>query len=201
MTTKTTTTGRPKPAIQRPGGRSARVRRAVFDATLELLTADGYPALSIEAVATAAGVNKTTIYRNWPTKARLVQAAAQDRSASVIEIKPTGDLEQDLRRTLASVADYVASPIGRALVIATVSASDDPEVREAQAQFWKTRFEAARTLLMPAVSEAAADEIIEHLIAPVFLRSFVTGAHFDKAFIARVANSAHSIARVALDNH
>jgi len=48
---------------QRPGGRSARVRSSVLDATVELLEDVGYERLSVEAVAARAGVHKTTVYR------------------------------------------------------------------------------------------------------------------------------------------
>ena len=44
---------REKSSVQpsRPGGRSARVQAAVFEATLELLQEQGYEALSIPAIA------------------------------------------------------------------------------------------------------------------------------------------------------
>src|SRR5215831_9502730 len=44
---------------RRPGGRSARVREAVLDATNELLADVGYEALRVEEVAARAGVHKT----------------------------------------------------------------------------------------------------------------------------------------------
>ena len=72
------------------------MRRAVFDATLRLLAEGGYGALSMDAVAAAAGVNKTTVYRNWPTRAALILVAAEDRSATVINTRVSGHPEADL---------------------------------------------------------------------------------------------------------
>ena len=43
--------------------------------TLEVLGDRGYAGLRVEDVAAKAGVNKTTIYRRWPTRADLVIAA------------------------------------------------------------------------------------------------------------------------------
>jgi AcrR family transcriptional regulator len=61
------------PARGRP--RDPGLERAILAATFEQLIEVGYAALSIEAVAAAAGVGKTTIYRRWPAKRDLVVAA------------------------------------------------------------------------------------------------------------------------------
>lgn len=176
--------------IRRPGGRSARVRTAVFEATLELLASGGYRALTIEAVAKAAGVNKTTVYRNWPTRTALVLAAAEDRSEGQITTRSTGHPERDLVAFLKSVADNVTSPLGHALVLATFGEADDLEARSTREAFWRHRFEAAGPLIRAAadgrrLSRAEADHFIEMLIGPVYLRAFVTGLPVDDGFIRR----------------
>jgi AcrR family transcriptional regulator len=55
--------------------RSARVHRAILDATLELVAAEGIQGASIEAIAERAGVGKTAIYRRWESKEALVSDA------------------------------------------------------------------------------------------------------------------------------
>jgi len=170
----------------------------VFDATLAQLAERGYQSLTIEGVAAAAGVNKTTVYRNWPTKASLVRAAAEDRSAGLIATESTGDAERDLVALLTSVAESVASSVGQALIIATLSEADDPQVQEARAAFWAQRFEATRGLVASAVGEEATDAqidaAIEHLIAPFYLRALVTGGPIDRTFIERTARDALHLA-------
>ncbi|QFZ22670.1 TetR/AcrR family transcriptional regulator [Saccharothrix syringae] len=52
--------------------RSARVDRALTTATLELLDEVGFDALTLDAVATRAGVGRPALYRRWPTKLHLV---------------------------------------------------------------------------------------------------------------------------------
>jgi AcrR family transcriptional regulator len=186
---------------KRPGGRSARVRRAVFEATLDQLASRGYQSLTIDSVAAAAGVNKTTVYRNWPTKAKLVQAAAADRSEELIATEATGDAERDLVAMLRSVADYISSPIGQALVIAALNEAADPQVRQARIEFWKGRFEAAGELITSVAESGRAggaldvEAVIEHLIGPLFLRAFVTGAPLDQGFIERTARTGVHLAR------
>jgi AcrR family transcriptional regulator len=61
------------PARGRP--RDPGIERAILATTFAQLIEVGYAALSIEAVAAAAGVGKTTIYRRWPAKRDLVVAA------------------------------------------------------------------------------------------------------------------------------
>jgi len=56
---------------RRPGGRSARVRRAVLDATLELVNAHGLDGVTVAEVAERAGVHETSIYRRWRTREEL----------------------------------------------------------------------------------------------------------------------------------
>ncbi|HEY4055239.1 MAG TPA: helix-turn-helix domain-containing protein, partial [Kofleriaceae bacterium] len=79
----------------RTGGRSALVVENVLHTTVQLLGEIGYGALRIEQVADRSGVNKTTIYRRWPTKVQLVTAAIQ---AHKLHEPPrdTGDLVSDL---------------------------------------------------------------------------------------------------------
>src|SRR5262245_1176751 len=186
-----------KPVTRRPGGRTARIRQAVFNATLTLLAERGVGALTFDAVATAAGVNKTTIYRNWPTRTALILAAAKDRSQALIVTKPTGDPERDLIAFLKSVTANITSPLGRALVVATLSDANSPEVRSAREAFWRERFHAAGNLAREGLNrdrpatDAEVGAFIERLIGPLFLRVFITGAPVSTAFL-------HSLVRAAL---
>ena len=52
--------------------RGPRLVEKVLQVTLEEVGRVGFAALSVETVAALAGVNKTTIYRRWPTKFELV---------------------------------------------------------------------------------------------------------------------------------
>jgi AcrR family transcriptional regulator len=66
-------TGAPAGSRGRP--RDPAADESILAATFQQLIAVGYGGLSIEAVALASGVAKTTIYRRWPTKRDLVVAA------------------------------------------------------------------------------------------------------------------------------
>src|SRR6266542_3078878 len=70
---------RPGPAKGPGRPRSERAHEAILEATLDLLLEEGFTRMSIEAVATRAGVGKATIYRRWPSKADLVVEAVACR--------------------------------------------------------------------------------------------------------------------------
>ena len=72
------------PARGRGRPRSVEADQAILDATLRMLGTHGVAGMTIEGVAAAAGVGKTTIYRRWPTKNDLIRAAISD-------IVPRGD--------------------------------------------------------------------------------------------------------------
>src|SRR6201985_2421282 len=84
------------PARGRP--RSAASRGAIIAAANELLRTIGLNRMSIEAVAEASGVGKTTIYRWWPSKGPLAfDAYLEDMRAKVV-VPDTGEGGEDLRR-------------------------------------------------------------------------------------------------------
>jgi AcrR family transcriptional regulator len=111
----------------RRGGRSARIVRAVLDATLDVLGRSGYDALRIEHVAGAAGVNKTTVYRRWPTRADLVVAALSKIAAAPTPVD-TGAIERDLVETLAQTTSLRTTPSGRTVLRALLAEHGQPEV-------------------------------------------------------------------------
>jgi AcrR family transcriptional regulator len=79
----------------RPGGRTARTRRAVHDAVRELLSEPGTE-LSIPAVAARSGVHETTLYRRWHTIESLALDVAVERVTEESPVPATGDLRADL---------------------------------------------------------------------------------------------------------
>ena len=106
--------GRALPPGARVGGRSARVVAEVLRATAEELARVGYTALRMEDVARAAGVNKTTVYRRWPTKKKLVAETMRHEHERRSVAPDTGSLREDLRVMLQALAEQGRSPLARA---------------------------------------------------------------------------------------
>ena len=80
------------------GGRSEEVVRRVLDAAIVELARSGYHSFRMDAVASRAAVNKTTVYRRWPSRAALVTALVDRMRAPLREspLPDTGALESDL---------------------------------------------------------------------------------------------------------
>ena len=89
------------PSAGRP--RSEEAHQAILDATLELLGEVGFSALTVEGVASRAGVGKATIYRRWASKLPLVVEAFGQLPA--LEDADTGSVERDLKTMLRSYLD------------------------------------------------------------------------------------------------
>lgn len=67
----------PAPRIAAPGRgrpRSALAEHSILQAALQILSSEGYNALTTDRVAATARVSKSTIYRRWPTKEHLILA-------------------------------------------------------------------------------------------------------------------------------
>jgi len=98
--------------LQRPGGRSARVRAAVHDAVLALLMEDPWAPLTVAQVAERSGVHQATIYRRWESLAGLMNDVVADQVAATAPIPDTGSLRGDLEAYAEQVAGHLAGPLG-----------------------------------------------------------------------------------------
>jgi|APMI01.1.fsa_nt_gi AcrR family transcriptional regulator len=110
--------------------RSVEIDRRILDATLDLLIAHGYDGLRADAVAAAAGVPKSTIYRRWPSLAVLAVAAVE-RAVGHPEFTPTEDPRADLR-TLIDIlhATVLDTELGTVLPRLGTDIAAHPEAAE-----------------------------------------------------------------------
>lgn len=107
--------------------RSEEAHRAILDATLDLLVEVGFSALTVEGVASRAGVGKATIYRRWPSKLPLVVEAFGGLPG--FEEVDTGDLAEDLKRMIrAYLQAFHATPLSAVLPSLAGERAHDPEL-------------------------------------------------------------------------
>ncbi|WP_328631818.1 TetR/AcrR family transcriptional regulator [Streptomyces sp. NBC_00356] len=95
--------------------RQEHVTKAVLEAVVELVAEQGMGALTMDAVATRAGVSKPAMYRRWPTKQDLIIAAAESR-VGALTVPDMGDFRAELRAVLMErVRAYRQPGVGRLL--------------------------------------------------------------------------------------
>src|SRR3712207_1656382 len=83
-------------------------------AILRLLAEVGYSALTMDAVASEAGVGKATIYRRWRTKQDLVVDTISDLNRAEAAVPDTGSIEGDLRAMMHQMVATITGPTGAA---------------------------------------------------------------------------------------
>ncbi len=84
--------------VHRPPGRprSPEADRAILRAAVDLLADEGYGGVTMEGVASRAGVGKATVYRRWPCKSALVVDAVTACRESGSQPPDTGSTRDDL---------------------------------------------------------------------------------------------------------
>lgn len=175
----------------RPGGRTARVRRAVLDATLRHVLDHGLEGLTIATIAAAAGVAETTVYRRWGTPAAVLADTITDLAAVESPVPDTGSLHGDLEKLLRQIAQLLAQPGLVRLLGASAALSADSDVAAARDLFWRHRFEMMTVVVERAAArrelrdDVLAHDVIETLAAPLYFRVLVTHDPIDDAFIER----------------
>ncbi len=195
-THRVTKARRPALKVARPrtGGRSARVVAQVLSATLEEFAEQGYAGLSVEAVALRAGVNKTTVYRRWPTKTDLLGAALFALRDEDPEPPDTGSLREDLVQVLRHWAAQMETPRRRAITQSLLLSNTDPEM---QALVRRMRHE--RPAIPALIFERAlkrrelpkgsdTDLIATALLGPLHSRTYWKREHVDDTFIRALVN-------------
>src|SRR3954454_18172771 len=100
-------------------------------AILRLLAEVGYGALTMDAVASEAGVGKATIYRRWRTKQDLVVDTISDLNRAEAATTDTGSLEGDLRAMMHSLVSVITGPPGAATLSLLSTVPHQPALAEA----------------------------------------------------------------------
>lgn len=194
MDDRIATTGSTTPR-RRPGGRSARVRAAVLDATFETLLELGLRGLSVAEVAARAKVHPTTIYRRWGTRDALVVDAVLDWMVQQAPIPDTGSLDGDLLAFVRDSAALMATPQGGTLLKVAVAVADEPAMDQVRRDYWSRAFgiigtiferAAGRGELASGVDSALAGEI---LLGPLYVRVLMTGEPLDAGFLDGVVST------------
>ena len=156
--------------------RVERSRRVILEAVLDELGEVGYGAMTIEGVASRAGVGKSTIYRHWPGKLELVEDAFTTLKAP-IAVPEEGSLRDRVLGVLEQVACLVEESTYSSCMPALIDAAErDPKVRAFHQRFSRERRDVLVGLLQEAVKAGELERgtdpelLADALVGPILLR-------------------------------
>jgi len=171
---------------------------AILNAAAELLRSEGHEGFSLEQVAAGAGVARTTIYRRFPTRARLV-VGLLSQLLEEAPIPDTGDIRGDLLALLRSMIAVLSRAGMRELVGELVAAATgDPEVGKAARLLWADRRAAAFGLLRRA-GWTDPSIVVDQLAGPIYYRVLITGDPINDDYAECLIAAALPIGRPLVD--
>ncbi|OZF09439.1 TetR family transcriptional regulator [Rhodococcus sp. 15-1154-1] len=199
------TKGKPATATARPGGRTALVRRAVLAATEDALIEYGFAGVELPAVADAAKVGKTTVYRRWGSPQALVSDLLDDMAARSVSATRTGDFTADLSANAELVVKTLTDHRTGRLFSALIAASThDADTKQALADFYRTRVSEWAAAVTDAVergdlpSDTDAAEVVRYLSAPLYYQFLTTTKPLDAADADRAVRATAAAARAGV---
>ena len=113
------------PEVRRKRGRprDPEADGRILAAASSLILLRGFDSMTVDEVASHAGVGKATVYRRWSRKEDLAVAAMEQLYRDEMPTPDTGTLAGDLRELFGSVLSFVGSPAGLDHVRTTVKES------------------------------------------------------------------------------
>ncbi len=170
-----------KPESLRPGRpRDPAADRAILQATLRVLTDQGYAGMSVEQVASEAGVGKTTIYRRYASKKELAAAAINAVREDWGPPPDTGSARTDIVEMLIQNQFALEQGPGFAMIGALlVEERRNPALIEFfRDRFTRPRRKEALMVLQRGVergeirADADLDIAIQAMVGAMFIRHF-----------------------------
>lgn len=170
-----------------PRTRDETARARVLESARDLVSRSGPRAVTVDEIATAAGVGKQTIYRWWPSKSSVIMEA-------LIELTDPdpGDLPdatyEAVRLQMRRVADMFASRNGELIRELVADSQGDPAVaKDFRDRFFAhRRAKGARTLEKGIAtcelrSDLDVEDALDALYGPLWLRLLVGHRPLDQA--------------------
>jgi AcrR family transcriptional regulator len=162
-------------------------------AILRLLADVGYGALTMDAVASEAGVGKATIYRRWRTKQDLVVDTISDLNRVEAMAPDTGSLEGDLRAIMRRMVAMITGPTGAATLSLLSTIPHQPALAQAFQEgplaVWRQSFNDiwARAEQRGEIRPGLANSVIAETTSALLVqRWLLTGRPVDEAFADEV---------------
>lgn len=131
--------------------RGERLVANVLEAAIAELSDLGAQNISVENIAARARVNKTTIYRRWPTPENLVRDALLRIARDGIVVPDTGALRSDLSELVDMLRILLASPYTHALIRMHLGGTMHPDLARLAMTIQRQKDEQMKTIFVRAI--------------------------------------------------
>ncbi|RWR27426.1 TetR/AcrR family transcriptional regulator [Sinirhodobacter populi] len=181
---------------RRPGRpRSASSRAAVLGAAHEVLAEAGLAGFNIDAVATRAGVARTTIYRWWPNKGRLAIESFLEKAKAQADFGDNLSPRESFERLVLSAARLMSGPSGMIVVSILLEAQKDPDTLSVFNETYHFELrERSKRLLQRGISSGVfrsdldMEAVLDAAIGAIYLRVLL-GHEIDEPWARALASN------------
>lgn len=161
--------------------RVQRTRDVVLPATLSVLTERGFADFTMEGVAEASGVSKSTVYRHWPTKLSLLRDALEELHRQPDVEVEGGPVRLQVQRLLEHLTAALSdSVIGGCIPALIEAAEHHPEVAEFLHRYSHRRRSTLTGVIRKGIEEGELPAHLDPELAsltlsgPIFYRRLMT---------------------------
>lgn len=176
---------------RRPDPRLAQTRKAVLEATFELVGELGFSGATIEKIAERSDIARSTIYRHWPDPSRLYIEAFAPMSETGVSL--TGDTLVDLKGWL----DHAVERFRKRSFVAALAALIDQTTREDEyaslhRDFMGQRIEVVKKIVQDGAAQgvvrpdADPDLVVEKLLSPLIYTRLILHSEISDELAARI---------------
>jgi AcrR family transcriptional regulator len=176
--------------------RSEQARQAILSSTLKLLQRIGFAELTIEAIATAAGVGKATVYRWWPSKGALVVDAFADSAQHKLHFPDTGSVFRDMSLQMNQFLEILRTRRGRIVAELLGAGQSNPELLEAfRERFLRPRRQEAYKTLRRGIERGELptnldlDLVLDILYGAIYMRLLIRHDELSEAYVKAVCRT------------
>ena len=172
------------------------LRPRALTAAVQLLTEEGWDAVTQARVATQSGLGRATVYRYWPDRRRLVRDAVLSANLAVRHQVPTsGDLRVDLLMELRNLRSELTSGRLATVLAALIDRAEwEPELDAVKVTVSRYAGRIIRTIVSTAVATGQIgtftdpDDSISLLLGPLVYRRLVSVEDLSDSFLECVVD-------------
>ena len=184
------------PRVARPGRpRSAEVDQAILAAAIRMLAEHGFDGLTMEGVASEAGVGKATLYRRWPSKIDLVLDAIRSMKP-MVDIPDHGDVRSDLIEMVTGALSWGGHGDYTEVVSALMSElrRNDELATVYRQQFLAPRRAESLRMIQRGIdrgevrADVDLDLVLDMLIGTIVYRTTISGGELTEAVAERAVD-------------